>query len=78
MLGTSLVVQWVRLYTSTAGSAGLVPGLGPKILPATRPKKKKKLTRQLLKRVKWIYNITFKHFVIKLKALTKKKMNFEL
>ena len=77
MLGTSLVVQRLRLYTSTAGSAGLVPGLGPKILPATRPKKKK-LTRQLLKRVKWIYNITFKHFVIKLKALTKKKMNFEL
>jgi len=42
MLGTSLVVQWLRLYSSTAGSAGLVPGLGPKILPAIRPKKKKK------------------------------------
>jgi len=54
MLGTSLVVQWLRLYSSTAGSAGLVPGLGPKILPAIRQKKKKKkLTKQLLKRVNW-------------------------
>ena len=29
--GTSLAVHWLRLYTSTAGSAGLIPGQGTKI-----------------------------------------------
>jgi len=28
---TSLVVQWLRLYTSTAGGTSSVPGWGPKI-----------------------------------------------
>ena len=34
--GTSLVVQWLRLHTSTAGGTGSIPGLGTKI---PRPKK---------------------------------------
>ena len=29
--GTSLVVQWLRLHTSNAGGAGLIPGQGTKI-----------------------------------------------
>ena len=29
--GTSLVIQWVRLYASTAGGMGLIPGWGTKI-----------------------------------------------
>ena len=29
--GTSLVVQWLGLYTATAGATGLIPGLGTKI-----------------------------------------------
>ena len=29
--GTSLVVQWLRLYTSKAGGTGLIPGWGTKI-----------------------------------------------
>ena len=29
--GTSLVVQWLRLYTSTAGGKGLIPSRGTKI-----------------------------------------------
>ena len=41
-LGTSLVVQWLGLHTSTAGGTGLIPGLGSKIPQATQPKKKKK------------------------------------
>ena len=28
------VIQWLRLYTITAGGAGLIPGLGTKILHA--------------------------------------------
>ena len=30
-LGTSLVVQWLRLHASTAVGAGLIPGRGTKI-----------------------------------------------
>ena len=33
-LGISLVIQWLRLYTITAGGAGFIPGLGSKILHA--------------------------------------------
>ena len=29
--GTSLVVQWLRLYAPTAVGAGLIPGQGAKI-----------------------------------------------
>ena len=39
-MGTSLVVQWLRLFTSTAGGAGLVPGWGTKIPHALQPRKK--------------------------------------
>ena len=39
-IGTSLVVQWLRLHTSTAGGAGLAPGQGTMIPHAKRPKKK--------------------------------------
>ena len=39
-----LVVQWLRLHTSTAGDRGLIPGQGTKILHAAwcRPRKRKK------------------------------------
>ena len=40
--GTSLVVQWVRPYTSTAGGVGLILGRGTKIPHAPWPKKNKK------------------------------------
>ena len=36
--GTSLVVHWLRLGTSTAGSSGSIPGQGTKIMHAVRPK----------------------------------------
>ena len=38
--GTSLVVQWLRLHTSNAGSRGSIPGQGIKIPPGTAKKKK--------------------------------------
>ena len=42
--GTSLVVQWLRLCSSTSGGLGSIPGQGNKIWLATwhGPKKKKK------------------------------------
>ena len=41
-LGTSLVVQWLSLCTSTAGGVGLIPGQGTKIPHAAWPRQKKK------------------------------------
>ena len=41
-LGTSLVVQWLRLHTPTAGATGSIPGLGNKNPHATECSKKKK------------------------------------
>ena len=35
-MGTSLVVQWLRLCASTEGVAGSIPGQGTKIPHATR------------------------------------------
>ena len=43
LLGTSLVVQWLRLPASTVKGAGLIPGRGTKILHAAWLGKKKKL-----------------------------------
>ena len=40
--GTSLVVQWLRLYASTAGDTGLIPGWETKILHAMLCHRKKK------------------------------------
>ena len=37
---TSLVIQWLRLYTSAAGDVGLILGGDTKILHAKQPKKK--------------------------------------
>ena len=34
--GASLVIQWLRLHTSTGGGAGSIPGQGTKILHATQ------------------------------------------
>ena len=39
---TSLVVQWLRLWTSNAGDEGSIPGQGIKILHAARSDQKKK------------------------------------
>ena len=35
-LSTSLVVQWLRLCTSTAGGTGLIPGQGTKGFPVAQ------------------------------------------
>ena len=40
-IGTSLVVQWLRLYASNAGGAGSIPGWGTKIPHATGHKHSK-------------------------------------
>ena len=44
--GNSLLVQWLGLHASTAGSPGLISGWGTKILQAANldQKKKKKQT----------------------------------
>ena len=36
LIGISLVVQWLRLCTSTAGAVGSIPGQGTKIPHATK------------------------------------------
>ena len=41
-IGNSLVVQWLGLFTSTAGDSGLIPGLGTKIPPVSQYSQKKK------------------------------------
>ena len=41
-MGTSLVVQWLRLHPSTTVDMGLIPGQGTKILHAAWPEIKKK------------------------------------
>ena len=41
-LGTSLVVQWLRIHASTAGGPGSIHGRGTKILHAMQYSKKKK------------------------------------
>ena len=41
-LGTSLVVQWLRLHASTAGTPGSIPGQGTKISHTTQQDQKKK------------------------------------
>ena len=42
-MGTSLMVQWLRLHAPTAGGTGSNPGWGTKIshMPKKRKKKKK-------------------------------------
>ena len=44
ILGTSLVVQWLRFHSSSAGDASSIPGWGTKIryAPMYGQKKKKK------------------------------------
>ena len=44
--GTSLVVQWRRLCTPSAGDTGSIPGWGTKILYVVGHKKKKKNERK--------------------------------
>ena len=44
--GTSLVVLWLRLRASTAGSTGWIPGWGTKIPHAMRHSQKKKKLRE--------------------------------
>ena len=47
-MGTSLAVHWLRLHSSNAGDAGLIPGQGTRGLYAVwcSKKKKKKLQGQ--------------------------------
>ena len=50
-MGTSLVVQWLRLHAANAGGTGSIPGGGTKIPHAAwcgqKVKKKKKVGRDL-------------------------------
>ena len=42
-LGTSLLIQWLRLCVSNAGGVGSIPGWGTKILHAMQGDQKKYL-----------------------------------
>ena len=52
--GTSLVVQWLRLYTSTSGGMGSIPGQGS----SACSKKKKKKSLQIIKNIKKKFKVT--------------------
>ena len=45
MVGTSLVVQWLRFWASNVGDAGLIPGWGIKIPHAMWCSQKKKIIK---------------------------------
>ena len=45
-IGTSQVVQWLRLHTSNAGAVGSIPGPGTTTCCEVWPKKKKRSTRK--------------------------------
>ena len=45
--GTSLVVQWLELHTSTAGGMGSIPGQGTKILQAAQLAKGEKNVKHM-------------------------------
>ena len=47
-IGTSLMVQWLRLQAANAGGMGLIPGQGTKIPHAAPSKIKSKLTTKLI------------------------------
>ena len=49
--GTSLAVQWLRLYVPMQGVAGLIPGRGAKIPHASRPKNQNIKTEATVDRV---------------------------
>ena len=51
-MGTSLVVQWLRLHASTAGGTGSIPGGATKIPHAWRCGKKKKTKKEPTKNQK--------------------------
>ena len=52
--GSSLPVQWLRLYTSTAEGAGWIPGQRTKILQAAQCGQK--IKRKIFKKPQEIYN----------------------
>ena len=46
VFGTSLVVQWLRLHTLSAGGQGLIPGQGPRShVPQVRPGTAKEISK---------------------------------
>ena len=53
ILGTSLAVQWLRCWTSTAGGMCSIPGQGTKIPHALQPEKEKKNKKHKI----WSYSI---------------------
>ena len=57
-LGTSLVVQWLRLHTANAGDVGLISGRGTKIphTCAARPKKKKTSAAKMITSTRLTWN----------------------
>ena len=44
-VGTSLAVQWLRIWSSNEGDEGLIPGQGTTILHATQCGQKKRTIR---------------------------------
>ena len=56
-IGTSLMVQWLRLQAANAGGMGLIPGQGTKIPHATGWGQKIKLKKKIGKLVVFKKNV---------------------
>ena len=56
-MGTSLVVQWLRFWASTAGGAVSILGQGTEISHAEWHSQKKQLIKKLLRLDKIIYGV---------------------
>ena len=59
ILGTSLVVQWLRLCTSIAGGTSLILGWGTKILHAMQCGQKKKKNRGNSNKIGGLYQFQY-------------------
>ena len=62
-MGTSLVVQWLRLLTSNTGDKGSIPGQGTKKhMPHGVAKKKKKNKTQPTEELGWFHPANLNSF----------------
>ena len=79
MVGTSLVVQWLRFWASNVGDAGLIPGWGIKIPHAMWCSQKKKIIK-IINFTSYVFYhnlITCVYIYIPLKEKRKREQNKE-
>ena len=61
MFKTSLVVQWLKLCTSTAGGTGSIPGWGSSACLAVQPKQQQQKAKKNPTNKKHTFNVSCHH-----------------